>query len=153
MVKCHTNTPQVYTHAIGFLMRLTQHSTFVHVWVLHTHVWNSKKKKAQASLQRWIYSHGSFICWQQFRLSSNLEYYLRIKWKQRQSFAPTWVLFLSFRKHRLSDKALRGHTYTLLLTRNINYIDANMYSHCETDAHKPMLLCLWNCSVYVEFPT
>lgn len=34
VVKCHTDTPQVNVHSIGFLMGLAQHSTFIHIWVL-----------------------------------------------------------------------------------------------------------------------
>lgn len=38
VVKRHADTPQVHAHAVGFLMRLTQHGAFVHVWMLHTHI-------------------------------------------------------------------------------------------------------------------
>lgn len=34
VVQGHADTPQVHAHAVGFLMRLTKHGAFIHVWVL-----------------------------------------------------------------------------------------------------------------------
>ena len=60
VVKCHTDTPQVYAHAVGLLMRLTQHSALIHVRVLHTET--NTHTVTRAHLQRWIYSRHTFIC-------------------------------------------------------------------------------------------
>lgn len=58
VVKCHANTPQVYIHSIGFLMRFTQHSTFIHVGVLHTdtHTFyerKDRKKYRELDIKSW----------------------------------------------------------------------------------------------------
>lgn len=49
MIQGDTNTPQVNTDSIGFLLRLMQYSTLIHVWVLNTH---THTQRTQAGLQK-----------------------------------------------------------------------------------------------------
>lgn len=92
VVKCHTDTPQIHAHAIGFLMRLAQYGTFIHVWMLHT---QGKKYICHLAPPR--------TC-----LRTGYSWPLTPTFKTTDKLNPTWRPFFYYLTHAIPNLSTRG---------------------------------------------